>query len=254
MPVVFITAAAKNTGLAIAEKYASEGCDVAVSSRRAADAEKAAASLHETYGVKSAGYPLELTDIAAIEKTFAAVSRDFGRLDTFVACAADLGIGTDFLSVEEEAYDKVLDCNLKGTFFCAKYASLLMKEQRHGALVFLSSVHSHACVSGRSLYSASKGGINALMRALAVELGEYGIRANCVIAGAIKTDRWNGLTPEQIAEKRANWPLALESTGKDIANAVYYLGSDQSKTVTGAELVVDSGILASLLPGKGKQS
>ena len=101
--------------------------------------------------------------------------------------------------------------NLKGTFFCAQQAAILMKEQKKGSIVFISSVHSHECILGRSLYTASKGGINALMRALAIELGEYNIRSNCIIAGAIKTDRWDGLTEEQIAAKRANWPIGLES-------------------------------------------
>ncbi|MBQ7643212.1 MAG: SDR family oxidoreductase, partial [Clostridia bacterium] len=76
------------------------------------------------------------------------------------------------------------------------------------------------------------------------------IRSNCIIAGAIRTDRWKDFTDEQIAEKRANWPIGIESTGEDIANGAYYLGSDLSKTVTGTELTIDSGILISLLPYK----
>ena len=125
-----------------------------------------------------------------------------------------------------------------------------MKEQRKGSIVFISSVHSHECIFGRSLYTASKGGINALMRAIAIELGIYNIRANCIIAGAIRTSRWDNFTQEQIAEKRANWPIGLESTGEDIANGAYYLGTDLSKTVTGTELTIDSGILVSLLSYK----
>ena len=125
-----------------------------------------------------------------------------------------------------------------------------MKEQKKGSIVFMSSVHSHECIFGRSLYTASKGGINALMRALAIELGQYNIRSNCIIAGAIKTNRWDNFTDEEIAKKRSNWPIGLESTGEDIANGVFYLGTDLSKTVTGTELTIDSGILISLLPYK----
>lgn len=250
MATVFITAAASNTGLSIAEKFASEGINVAISSRRLNDAQKAASYISEKYNVKSIGYALEITNVENIKEVFAKLREDFGSIDTFVANAANLGVEMKFLTVDESEYSQVVDCNLKGSFFCAQQAALLMKEQNKGSIVFMSSVHSHECIFGRSLYTASKGGINALMRALAIELGQYNIRANCIIAGAIRTNRWDNFTDEQIAQKRANWPIGLESTGEDIANGVFYLGTDLSKTVTGTELTIDSGILISLLPYK----
>ena len=251
MPTVLITAGAKNTGFAIAEKFAENGYDVAITSRSSEEIAKAAAAIREKYGVKVKGYTMELTDVAGIRAVFAQIKADFGRLDTFVANAANLGVGNDFLDIDEDEYDSVVDVNLKGSFFSAQEAARIMKEQETGgAIVFMSSVHSHQCIFGRSLYSASKGGINILMRAMASELAQYHIRANCIIAGAIRTDRWDGQTPEQEAKRRANWPLGIESTGEDIANGVFYLGTDLSKTVTGTELTVDSGISISLLPYK----
>lgn len=251
MPTVLITAGAKNTGFAIAEKFAENGYDVAITSRSSEEIAKAAAAIREKYGVKVKGYTMELTDVAGIRAVFAEIKADFGRLDTFVANAANLGVGNDFLDIDEDEYDSVVDVNLKGSFFSAQEAARIMKEQENGgAIVFMSSVHSHQCIFGRSLYSASKGGINILMRAMAIELAQYHIRANCIIAGAIRTDRWDGQTPEQEAKRRANWPLGIESTGEDIANGVFYLGTDLSKTVTGTELTVDSGISISLLPYK----
>lgn len=250
MSVVFITAATANTGLAIAEKFASEGYDVALSSRNEQDAIKTAEYLKQKYSIKAIGYKLELTDVSNIKQVFEKIKIDFGRLDIFVANAANLGVGMDFLDVSEEEYESVVDCNLKGTFFCAQQAGIIMKEQNKGSIVFISSVHSHECIFGRSLYTASKGGINALMRAVAIELGKYNIRSNCIIAGAIKTTRWKDFSDEEVAQRRANWPIGLESTGEDIANGVFYLGTDLSKTVTGTELTIDSGILISLLPYK----
>ncbi|MBQ2708944.1 MAG: SDR family oxidoreductase [Clostridia bacterium] len=251
MPTVLITAGAKNTGFAIAEKFAENGYDVAITSRSSEEIAKAAAAIREKYGVKVKGYTMELTDVAGIRAVFAEIKADFGRLDTFVANAANLGVGNDFLDIDEDEYDSVVDVNLKGSFFSAQEAARIMKEQENGgAIVFMSSVHSHQCIFGRSLYSASKGGINILMRAMAIELAQYHIRANCIIAGAIRTDRWDGQTPEQEAKRRANWPLGIESTGEDIANGVFYLGTDLSKTVTGTELTIDSGISISLLPYK----
>ncbi|MBE7092918.1 MAG: SDR family oxidoreductase [Clostridiales bacterium] len=250
MSTVFITAGAKNTGLAIAEKFASEGYDVAVSSRSDAEIKLAQEFLSKKYNVKVKGYCLELNDYDNIKAVFEEIKKDFGGLDTFVANAANLGVGMDFLSTTPEEYDAVIDTNLKGSFFCAQQAAQIMKEQNKGSIVFISSVHSKQAIMGRSLYSASKGGINALSRAMSIELSQYGIRSNCIIAGAIRTNRWDNFTAEQEAEKRANWPLGIESTGEDIANGAFYLGTDLSKTVTGTDLTIDSGILVSLLPYK----
>lgn len=250
MPTVCITAGAKNTGFAIAEKFAEEGFDVAFTARSREEIASAEKSLSEKYKVKIKGYILELTDINNVRTVFAEIKKDFGGLDTFVANAANLGIDMKFLTVTEAEYSSVVDTNLKGSFFCAQQAALIMKEQGRGSIVFISSVHSKGAIIGRSLYTASKGGINALSKAMSIELAQYGIRSNCIIAGAIRTNRWDGLTPEQEAAKRANWPLGIESTGEDIANGVFYLGTDLSKTVTGSELAIDSGILNSLLPYK----
>ena len=251
MGVVFITGATKNTGLAIAEKFASEGFDVVVSSRRSQDAELTARKLESKYKVKARGYALDLSDCSDIKRVFGEIKNEFGKLDVFVANSANLGVDYDMLSVTEDDYDDLMNVNLKGTYFCCQQAALIMKEQGKGSIVIMSSVHSHACIWGRILYTASKGALNALARSMAIELGVYGIRTNCIIAGAIKTERWDGLTEGQIAKKRANWPVGIESTGEDIANGVFYLGTDLSKTVSGVELTIDSGVLVSLLPYNG---
>ena len=250
MSTLFITAGAKNTGLAIAEKFAENGFDIALSSRNRKEVEEAAAYISEKYSVKSKGYVLELCDVPGIRKVFAQIRNDFGGIEVFVANAANLGIDTDILTIDEEEYSAVVDSNLKGTFFCAQEAARIMKDGGGGSIVFISSVHSHQCIFGRCLYTASKGGINALMRSMALELARYNIRSNAIIAGAIRSDRWNALTDEQIAKKRANWPLGVESLGEDISNGAFYLGTELSKTVTGTELTIDSGISISLLPYK----
>lgn len=251
MSVVFITGATKNSGLATAEKFAKNGFDVALSSRRLDDAEKTAKYLAETYKIKAKGYALDLTDPSDIERVFKDIKLEFGRLDTFVANSANLGVGLGILNSTPDDFDSVVDVNLKGTFFCTQQAGLIMKEQGGGAIVYISSVHSKACIQDRGVYSISKGGVNTLATAVTIDLGKYNIRANTIIAGAIKTERWESFTEEQVALKRKNWPLGLESTGEDIANAAYYLGTDLSKTVSGTELAVDSGILCCLLAYNG---
>lgn len=254
MPVVFITGATKNTGFSIAEKFAAEGYDVAISSRKKDSAESAARKISEKYQRKAKGYALNLMDLENIRAVFGQIKTDFGRLDTFVANSADLGIGIDILSATEQQYDNLMNTNVKGNYFACREAALIMKEQGGGSIVIIGSVHGKSCVGARSLYSVSKGALRTLARSMAVELGQYHIRTNCLLAGAIRTERWDGISSEEEARRRANWPLGVESTGEDIANGAYYLGSDLSKTVTGTDLTIDSGILASLLPYRGGEN
>lgn len=248
--VIFITGATKNTGLAIAEKFAQNGYDVALTSRRAEDANKTASLLESKYGIKAVGYELELQSVNNIKAVFASVRRDFGRLDVFVGNSASLGVDVDVLTATEEDFDGVIDVNLKGNFFCAQQSALIMKENGGGSIVMIGSVHYNQSIWGRALYTASKGGLFSLVKSLAVELGEFGIRANTIVAGAIHTERWDVQTPEQTAKRRAQYPVGRESFGEDIANGAFYLGTDLSATVTGTELTIDSGISVCLLPYK----
>ena len=251
MKTVFITGAAKNTGLAIANYFASKGYQVAISSRNLENAEKTATELSKLFGIKAKGYALSLKDVEEIRQVFRAIKEDFGGLDVFVGNSADLGVGQEVLTVTEEEFDSVMNVNVKGHYFCCQQAALLMKEKRNGSIVLIGSVHYKGAVRGRGLYAASKGAMATMVRSLAYELAEYGIRVNQVVAGAIRTDRWDYLTEEEMTMRRANWPLGIESTGEDIAKGVYYLASENSGTVTGTDLTIDSGVLTCLLKYDG---
>ncbi len=248
--VIFITGATKNTGLAIAEKFAENGYDVALTSRRADDAQRTASYLSEKYGIKAVGYALELQSVEAIKEVFASVRCDFGRLDVFVGNSANLGVDVDTLNATEQDFDDVTDVNFKGNFFCAQQSALIMKENEGGSIVMIGSVHAKQSIWGRVLYTASKGAMISMVRSMAYELGEFGIRANTILAGAIHTERWDVQTPEETARRRAQYPAGRESFGHEIANGAFYLGTDLSATVTGTELTIDSGISICLLPYK----
>lgn len=247
---VLITGAAKNTGFSIALKFAQEGYGVAITSRDREEAESAAERIEKLTGAKVMGYALDLENTDEINSVFASVIKDFGTISVFVGNAANLGVDIPFLDATPEQFDDVMNVNLKGTYFCCQQAAREMCKNRYGSIVIIGSVHYKQAINGRSLYSASKGGLASLTRSMAYELGKYGVRANFIVAGAIRTDRWDVFTEEEKAKRRANWPLGTESTGDDIANAVYYLGSDLSRTVTGTDLTVDSGIGICLLPFK----
>lgn len=253
--VVLITGGVRNSGLSIARRFAREGYNVCITSRKERDAQEAATRLAEEYGIRAVGYGLDLQDLKDIASVFARLEEAFGRVDALVCNSADLGIGQKALTVTPEEFDGVMNVNVRGNFFCCQEAAKRMCRQGGGAIVLIGSVHYKGAVHGRIAYATSKGAMASMVHNLAFELGEYGIRVNHVLPGAIRTDRWEGISPEEEARRRANWPLGIESTGEDIANAVYFLASDQAKTVTGAELAVDSGVLACLLNyKKGNES
>ncbi len=245
--VAFITGATKNSGLAMARRFAAEGYQVCITSRREEDAVKAASGITEEFRVRAKGYGLDLESVEDIRRVFADVAKTFGRLDVFVGNSANLGMGSTVLDMTPEHFDGVMNVNIRGNFFCCQEAAKIMMTNGGGSIVLIGSVHYKGAVHGRASYAISKGAIASMVHNLAFELAQYGIRVNQVIPGAIRTDRWDNIDPEEEARRRSNWPLGVESTGEDIANAVYFIASEQARTITGTELAVDSGVLACLL-------
>lgn len=246
---LLITGATVNTGYAIARRFAKEGYGVAITSRNAAQAEAAAEKLSKEFSVPAVGYGLSMFNVEETKRVFNDAAKRLGSLDVFVANAANLGVGYGALNTDEAAFDDIVDVNIKGTFFCCQAAAEVMKKQGSGgSIVTIGSIQGTGAVRGRAIYSMSKAAISVLVKNLAFELGEYGIRANNVVAGAIHSTRWDDLSEEEIATRRARYPVGRESTEEEIANAVYFLGSEQSATVTGIDLTVDSGISVCILP------
>ena len=131
----------------------------------------------------------------------------------------------------------------------SEHAAARMKENGGGNIVFVNSNTAYRAIPNRAAYSASKGGINSLSKAMAVDLGKYGIRSNVVLPGTIKTERWVQMGNKQIVNGELT-PIGDISDFEDIANAAFFLGSDLSKNVTGAEIHVDGGMSCQLYPQK----
>lgn len=248
MKKVLITGATRNTGLAIARRFAGQGYAVAITSRDAASAQAAADALSKEFSVPTKGYAMVYDRVDSIRETFRQVKEDFGGLDVFVANSANLGIGFGLMNTPEEEFDAIADVNIKGNFYCCQCAAELMKESGGGSIVTIGSVQGTGAVPGRTVYAMSKAAISMLVKSMAYELGQYGIRANNVVAGAVHSQRWEGLSQEELDARRSRYPVGRESTEEEIANAVYFLGSEQSASITGTDLTVDSGITACLLP------
>ncbi len=247
--VAFVTGAARNTGFAIARRFASEGYGVCISSRSEPQLRQAEGLLRaECPQAACLGVVMDPSDVGSIRQAFEQIGLRFGRLDAFVSNAANLAVGMNVFNTSPEDWDAVMDANARGTFFCCQEAVKLMRKAGGGSICSVSSVHANQAIPGRVCYSASKAAVNAMMRCLAVELGHLNIRANSVIAGAIHTERWDGQSAEETKRRRGQYPAGRESTPEEIAGCVYFLCSDQSPTVTGTEMTVDSGISVCLLP------
>lgn len=250
---VFITGGQSNTGFGIASFFAKQGWDVFITALDEDEAQFAANELSSKYGVFAKGFQCDNCNEEQIINTFKEIDKLGKFVDAVVLNAADLGCGSDpakgidFFTAPINEFKKVLETNLVGNFMIVREAALRMKEKGKGSIVFISSNGSLRPIPNRAAYHTSKGGINAMSKTLAVDLGPYGIRCNTVLPGTIKTKRWESMGKNQIVNGSMT-PLGDISDFEDVANAVWYFATDMSKNVTGAELVVDGGMSCQLYP------
>ena len=252
LKTVMITGGTRNTGFAIARLFAQKGWNVVITSRDAEAAKATALNLSQEFPIQSCGFALQIDSLDSIENTFKSVKQKFGQIHAFIANSASLGVGFDLLNTDEAQYDSIVDINMKGTFFCCKEAAKLMMDSG-GSIVTMGSVQGMGAVAGRTVYGMTKAALSQLTRSMAYELGQYGIRANNLVAGAIHSQRWDSLSVEEIAQRRSRYPAGRESLEEEIANAVWFLCSENAATITGTDLTVDSGLSACLLPYQKKE-
>lgn len=251
---VLITGAQSGTGFGIAEHFAAQGWDVFLTSRKSEKAEQAAGILAERYGIFAKGYGCDIRNEQQVIDIFRDIDGTGRFVETVILNAANMGFdaqnpagGQDFWSVSSEAFGEVFETNLVWNFTIVRQAAIRMREKGKGSVVFISSNTAYRAIPNRVAYSASKGGIIAMTKALAVDLGPYGIRCNVILPGTIKTERWVQMGSKQIVNGSLT-PIGDISDFEDIANACWYFGTDLSKNVTGAELVVDGGMSCQLYP------
>lgn len=251
---VFITGAQRGTGYGIAELFASKGWDVFITSRDQSSADIAAKKLAETYGIYAKGYECNIRNEAQVIDIFKDIDASGRFVETVILNAANMGFrpenpgaGQDFWTVPAEEFGEVFETNLVWNFTIIRQAAIRMREQHKGSVVFISSNTAYRAIPNRAAYSASKGGINSLSKALAVDLGPYGIRCNVVLPGTIKTERWAKKGSKQIVNGTLT-PIGDISDFEDLANACWYFGTDLSKNVTGSELILDGGMSCQLYP------
>jgi NAD(P)-dependent dehydrogenase (short-subunit alcohol dehydrogenase family) len=239
--VAIVTGSAHGIGEAIARRFAVEGASVVIAdldeSAAIATAEKIAADGGEAIGVA--------VDVGNSEAVNAMVDRTleaYGRVDILVNNAGDVTISKHFLTTDEAWWDHFLTTNLKSMYLTCRRVAPLMAKAGGGCIINMSSGGATKSHRGMVAYDASKGGVEALTRALALELAPYGIRVNSVVPGLIVT-RPEHAEPVADARRAATVPLGRGGTPADLAGPTVFLASEDAAYMTGSTMVVDGGVL-----------
>jgi len=237
--VALVTGAGQGIGLEICRKLASAGAKVILNDLDTTLANKAAAEIIDAGGVciSIAG---DSGDMKVIKRMVEMAVTSFGRLDIAIANAGITLYG-DFFSYTQEAFFKVMQVNLGGTFFLAQAAAKQMRQQKKGgSLLFMSSVTGHQAHKNLAAYGMSKAAIEMFAKNLVIELSEFRINVNCIAPGATATER----TLED-KEYEETWsritPMGRAASVADIANAALFLVSDEARHITGQSLIIDGG-------------
>ena len=249
--VVLVTGGSRNTGLDLVEKFVREGAKVFTCGSTAASTAAGAAALAARGVAGVTSIACDISDLAQVRALFDAVEREAGRLDILVNNAANQGLGHGGpLEMDPARFHEVLNVNVIGGFQVTQQACnrFFMKQASRGVVVFLSSNTAMRAIRRRTAYCASKGAVNSMVRALALDLAPLGIRVNCCAPGYINTERWDSLDPKIAARRRLNCPLRREARGSDIANVVAFLASDDSSNMTGEIVTCDAGCSCQHMP------
>jgi 3-oxoacyl-[acyl-carrier protein] reductase len=226
---VLVTGGNRGIGLAIAQAFAANGDNVAVT-HRGSDVPTG------LFGVRC-----DVTSAEEVDTAFTAVEAEFGPVEVLVSNA---GVTDDTLlmRMSEDSFQRVVDANLTGAYRVAKRATPGMLKARRGRMIFISSVVALVGSPGQANYAASKAGLIGLARSIARELGSRSITANVIAPGFVETDMTAELTEARRKEILGNVPLNRYGTADEIAGAALYLASDAGAYVSGAVLPVDGGL------------
>lgn len=244
--VAIVTGSSRGIGKGIAIRLAREGMRVVINSRTPEMVEATTAELRAV-GAEALGVPADLGHTAGVERLFEETMRVYGRLDLLVNNAADLR-RVHFFEVDEALLDHQLATNIRGPYLCAYRAAEIMREAGGGNIIHISSVGGLRAHWQGLPYDVTKGALDAMTRAMALELAEYGIRVNCVAPGPIYTRDPYPPTHPYALEVAGRIPLRRYGHPLEIGAAVAFLASSDASFITGQILYVDGGAVAQLTP------
>jgi len=236
-------------GRAAAIRYAREGARVLAANRSIESAEETA-SIIRSDGCDCVAVAADVRRESDVAQAIQEAHRRWGSVDILHNnVGVSLGGGdTDVLNITEEAFDNVYQSNLRGTAFACKHALPIMREQRSGVIINISSAAAVGLYPYVA-YKATKAGVVALTEQLALQNAPFGIRVNCLLPGLIDTPmavetrsrKWNQPREQVLAERNAKVPLGRQGTGWDVANAALFLASDEAAFITGVSILIDGG-------------
>ena len=240
-----ITGASRGIGEAAAHLFAACGAHVIVSSRKLDICTEVVESIREQGGVASA-IDAHIGDIASIDRLFQKVKdRGFG-LDILVNNAAANPYFGPMLDMDLGAFEKTVEVNLRGYFYCTVQAAKIMRDKGGGVIVNVASVNARRAAPGQGVYSMTKAGIVSLTEGFAKELAQHNIRVNAVLPGLTKTKFAAAITtnPELMKMMLRLIPLGRSAEPREIAPTILFLASPAASYITGASFAVDGGYLA----------
>lgn len=241
--IAVVTGAASGIGMAIARRAARDAHAVALLDVNEDGVRQVAKEL-AAEGAQAIGYALDVSDRDQVDDVFASVRRDLGAVGILVTSAA-VAIQEPFAEITVESWNRLLAINLTGTFHCAQVALPDMVEAGWGRIVFISSSSAQRGAVRMAHYAASKGGVIALTKTLALEYAATGVTVNNVAPSSIDTPsvqrKWDAgiLPPKDVMA--ANMPVGRMGTGDDIAAACAFLYSDEASYMTGQTMSVNGG-------------
>ncbi len=246
--VTIITGASGGIGKSVAQKVLEEGSKVVLVSRNKNKLKKTVEELGKNDNLiyMAADVSHESEVLSVIEQTLTA----FDKIDSLINCAAIINDPTPFHLMTEDQWTNLMNVNLKGTFQPIKAVIPLMIEQKSGNIINISSLLGIRAIPKVpfSVYGVTKAGIIMLTKSIAVEYGQYNIRCNCIAPSTIRSPMMEPYLQDENAKRmlEGSFPLKRIGDPEDVANAILFLASDDSKWITGTVMTLDGGISAKL--------
>jgi len=248
---VIITGGSMGLGKATATEFARAGATIILADINKEEMDNTSRELQREFNVKVLEYIVDVSNYNEVESMVSSVYKKLGRVDILINNA---GI-CKTLPLEDTTktdLDKMIKVNLNGTFYFCKCVLPIMKKQRYGKVVNLSSIAAKLGSANASVYSATKAGVLELTACLAREYAEYDVNINCVLPGIIRTPLWNQMLVEMTEENHANKdavfksytdtiPMKRPQEPVDIANAILFLCTDEASNITAQNLGIDGG-------------
>jgi len=244
--IAVIVGGASGIGEATVKALLKEGAEIIIGDANYEEAKKVADRISKSNSKKNKikPYKVDISYKDEVDSFISQVIKDFNKIDILVNCAGVTDIvNTDFSKLSEEAWDNIININLKGTFLICQRVMVEMKKQKYGRIITLGSLAGTigGLVVGAN-YSASKAGVIGLTKAMAKYAAPYNITVNCVSPAMIDTNMtkdWNQKFKNQLAE---SIPLKRFGTPEEIASAIVYLASSEASFITGAILNINGGL------------